>query len=182
MFSYRKELKMSASTQEPMEFVRQLWSNMGFQMPGMVAPTFNPNDLEKQITDLKAVEGWLRMNISMLQMTIQGLEMQHSTLSTVKAFSDTIRSSDGKSAHHGSGPSVGETLQRAALWPWEVMQQVQEGVQQHLEGEVGRAESAAAAVAEAAAKAAAAAAPKTAANANAAPKKATSGKADKKTT
>ena len=32
--------------------------------------------LDKHITDLKAVEGWLRMNLSMLQMTIQSLEMQ----------------------------------------------------------------------------------------------------------
>ncbi|MDR1888596.1 MAG: hypothetical protein LBQ81_04355 [Zoogloeaceae bacterium] len=157
-----------------MEFVRQLWGNMGFAMPGMVTPTFNPNDLEKHITDLKAVEGWLRMNISMLQMTIQGLEMQQTTLSTVKAFSDTLQSSDNAPLSNGDSPSVGETLQRAALWPWEVMQQVQEGVQKHLEEEVGRAESAVAAVTQAAAKTT----PKTAAKT--APHKTTASKTVKK--
>ncbi|GHT92310.1 hypothetical protein FACS1894185_6130 [Betaproteobacteria bacterium] len=157
---------MTASTQQdPMDFFRQLWGGMGFKMPGMVAPTFDPNDLEKQITDLKAVEGWLRMNISMLQMTIQGLEMQHSTLSTVKSFSETIRSSSGNPADDAASdaPSIGDALQRATLWPWEVIQQVQEGVQKHLEEEVERAESTAAAVAKSAPKPAAKATAKKAA-------------------
>ena len=52
----------------------------------MVTPTFDTDELEKRIHDLKAVEGWLRMNLSMLQMTIQGLEMQCSTLSAVRAM------------------------------------------------------------------------------------------------
>ncbi|MBK8318100.1 MAG: hypothetical protein IPL05_05530 [Betaproteobacteria bacterium] len=45
---------------------------------------------------MKAVEGWLRMNLSMLQMTIQGLEMQRTTVSAVqtmgKMASDTAKS------------------------------------------------------------------------------------------
>jgi hypothetical protein len=136
-----------------MEFVRQLWGNMGFTMPGMVAPTFNSNDLEKQITDLKAVEGWLRMNLSMLQMTIQGLEMQQTTLTTVKAVGKMIHSPNGGASEADSSPSVGDTLQRAALWPLEVMQQMQDGLQKHLDEEARaaaeRAESAAAAAAAA---------------------------------
>ncbi len=35
---------------------------------------------------MKAVEGWLRMNLSMLQMTIQGLEMQRTTVSAVQTM------------------------------------------------------------------------------------------------
>lgn len=142
---------MSDSTQDSLGFVRQLWGNLGFKLPGMVAPTFDPNDLEKNIADLKAVEGWLRTNISMLQLTIQGLEMQQSTLSTVKSFSDTIRASGGQSASSGAfgskpdSPSIGDALERAALWPLEVIQQVQEGVQKHLEEEADRAANAAAA-------------------------------------
>ena len=165
---------MTTSTQQdPMNLFRQLWGNMGFKMPGMVAPSFDPDDLEKQITDLKAVEGWLRMNISMLQMTIQGLEMQHSTLSTVKNFSDTIRASNGNPVDDGASdaPSIGDALQRATRWPWEVIQQVHEGQQKHLEEEVDRAENAVAAAAKAAAKSAPKAASKKAAPKAAAAKK-----------
>ncbi|HOI51181.1 MAG TPA: hypothetical protein PLN02_02295, partial [Azonexus sp.] len=70
-----------ASANDPLNFMRNLWSNMGFGLPGMVTPTFDLEELDKRIKDLKAVEGWLRMNLSMLQMTIQGLEMQRSTVS-----------------------------------------------------------------------------------------------------
>ncbi len=79
---------MSAGTPppaDPFEAVKALWGSMGFAMPGMVAPTFDSNELDKRIADMKAVEGWLQMNLSMLQATIQGLEMQRSTLATMRA-------------------------------------------------------------------------------------------------
>ncbi|MDR0736229.1 MAG: hypothetical protein LBF51_05250 [Zoogloeaceae bacterium] len=133
---------MTIPTPDPMEFVRQMWGKLGFTMPGMVTPTFNQPDLEKNIADLRAVEGWLRTNLSMLQMTIQGLEMQKTTLSTVEAVGKIMRQPEGKNAAGTSGAanapqaSIGETLQRATLWPFSMMQQVQEGLQKHLEGEV----------------------------------------------
>lgn len=70
---------------DPFEAVKALWSSMGFAMPGMVAPTFDTGELDKRIADLKAVEGWLQMNLGMLQTTIQGLEMQRSTLAAMHA-------------------------------------------------------------------------------------------------
>lgn len=65
---------------DPLDFVKNLWSNMGFSLPGMVAPTVDTDELGKRIADLKAVEGWLKSNLNLLQMTIQGLEMQRATL------------------------------------------------------------------------------------------------------
>ncbi|MDR1850310.1 MAG: hypothetical protein LBQ75_09750 [Zoogloeaceae bacterium] len=140
-------------SQNPMQFIRSLWSGGGFSLPGMVAPTFSTDDLGKRISDLKAVEGWLRMNLSMLQMTIQGLEMQQTTLSTVEAVGKIVRnSSEGSSApaegkpgftETSEGPTVGETLKRAALWPWDVMQQMQEKIQKHLQEDEKKAKPAA---------------------------------------
>src|SRR5574343_927040 len=81
---------------DPLNFMRNLWGNMGFSLPGMVTPTFDVEELDKRIKDMKAVEGWLHMNLSMLQMTIQSLEMQRTTVSTVQAMgrmaSDAARS------------------------------------------------------------------------------------------
>jgi hypothetical protein len=171
-----------------MEFVRQMWGKLGFTMPGMVTPTFNQPDLEKNIADLRAVEGWLRTNLSMLQMTIQGLEMQKTTLSTVEAVGKIMRQTEGQKAAASPGTaeaqaSIGETLQRATLWPFNMMQQVQEGLQKHLEGEVkAAADRASAAVdrarAATAAAATAASAPKPAAKP--APRKAAAAKSAKK--
>ena len=75
---------------DPLAFLRNMWSGMGVSMPGMVTPTFDVDELDKRIKDMKAVESWLRMNLSMLQMTIQGLEMQRSTVGAVQAMSHLI--------------------------------------------------------------------------------------------
>lgn len=58
---------------------------MGFAMPGMVAPTFDTNELDKRISDLKTVEGWLQMNLNLLQTTISSLELQRNTLAAMQA-------------------------------------------------------------------------------------------------
>jgi hypothetical protein len=117
--------------QDPMEFLRQMWGNMGFSLPGMVTPTFDTLDLSKRITDLKAVEGWLRMNLSMLQMTIQGLEVQNATLTAVQSLGQSAAAA-AATVHEeqNDDPTVGETLQNAALWPWSLMQQVQDQLKQ----------------------------------------------------
>jgi hypothetical protein len=55
-------------------------------MSDMMTPLTNIEELDKRITDLRAVEQWLKLNLSMLQSAIQGLEVQRATLSTLRAF------------------------------------------------------------------------------------------------
>jgi len=95
--------------QDPnMDFMRQMWSNMGFGLPGMVTPTLDVDEITKRITDLRAVEGWLKMNLSMLQMTIQGLEVQGAALSAVRAMSQP-----GENGEMPTNPFA-----NPALWTW----------------------------------------------------------------
>lgn len=59
------------------------------QLPNLghwVAPTFNVEDLEKRIEELKAVHFWLDQNSKALAATIQALEVQKMTLSTLKTM------------------------------------------------------------------------------------------------
>jgi len=107
--------------QDPMEFMRGMWSNMGFSLPGMVTPTLDINELDKRIADLKAVEGWLKMNLNMLQMTTQGLEMQRTTIAAVQAMSQVGQSQEG-----GSEPAGNANPFASAMWPWNLMQQQNE--------------------------------------------------------
>lgn len=114
---------------DPLEFMKGMWSNMGFSLPGMVAPTFDTDEIEKRIHDLKAVEGWLRMNLSMLQMTIQSLEMQRSTLTAVRAMGQMA--AEQGAAKPDDKPAEGNTaFAQAAMWPWNMMQQMQAQMQQ----------------------------------------------------
>jgi hypothetical protein len=59
------------------------------QMPSLsnwVAPTLNPEELEKRIGELKAVHFWLDQNSKALGATIQALEVQKMTLATLKGM------------------------------------------------------------------------------------------------
>ncbi|MDP2134785.1 MAG: hypothetical protein Q8J99_14380 [Sulfuritalea sp.] len=103
---------MSTTPSDPMEFLKSLWGNTGMPLPGLVTPTLDTNELDKRIADLKAVEGWLKTNLGMLQMTIQGLEMQRATLSALQAISQSASSPDAN-ANPFANP---------ALWPWNFMQ------------------------------------------------------------
>jgi hypothetical protein len=80
---------------DTLDFVKNLWGSMnipGAGLPGMSAmsgiasPTLTTDDLDKRIADLKAVESWLNLNLSMLRTTIQTMEVQRSTLSTIKTM------------------------------------------------------------------------------------------------
>jgi hypothetical protein len=63
------------------------------QMPGLgswIAPTLNPEELDKRIDELKAVHFWLEQNSRALAATIQALEVQKMTLATLKGMNITM--------------------------------------------------------------------------------------------
>jgi len=99
---------------DPMEFIKGMWSKMGFNLPGTVTPTLDIKELDKRIANLKAVESWLKMNVNMLQLSIQGMEMQRTTIAAMRSI--------GQSAV-GKGEPGAHPLANVALWPWNLMQQ-----------------------------------------------------------
>jgi len=106
---------------DPMEFLKSMWGNMGFSLPGMVTPTLDTDELSKRITDLKAVEGWLKSNLSLLQMTIQGLEMQRTTLATLQQMSQAAQGNSNSDG--GAGSPEANPFLNPANWqmPWNFM-------------------------------------------------------------
>jgi len=56
------------------------------QLGQWIAPTLDPAELEKRIQDLKTVQFWLEQNSRLLGTTIQALEVQRMTLSTLKSM------------------------------------------------------------------------------------------------
>jgi hypothetical protein len=77
-------------------------------LPSMIAPTLDVEELDKRITDLRAVEQWLNLNLSMLRTTVQSLEVQRNTIATLKSFGGAMLS---------AGPAqVAPTA--AATWPY----------------------------------------------------------------
>ena len=125
------------NTNDPLGFMRNMWGKMGFNLPGMVTPTFDVEELDKRIKDMKAVEGWLRMNLSMLQMTIQGLEMQRSTVSAVQTMGQMASDAAKSMKPEAAAPALvaitpeNAALAGGAMWPWQMMEQMREQMQQH---------------------------------------------------
>jgi len=71
------------------DFLQGLVKNAGSALPNIgqwVAPTLDPEELEKRIEELRTVQFWLEQNARMLGATIQALEVQRMTLSTLKTM------------------------------------------------------------------------------------------------
>jgi hypothetical protein len=87
---------------DTLEFVKNLWGGMG--VPGMSGtgaaplgtPALSVDELDKRITDLKAVESWLNLNLTMLRTSIQALEVQRGTLATLKSMSESMAQAMGQ--------------------------------------------------------------------------------------
>jgi hypothetical protein len=106
---------------DSMELMRKMWGMAGLpgipnpanlasmamrlpqQLPSMVAPTFDVNELEKRIADLRAVEQWLELNASMLRTTIQTLEVQRATIATLKGISGAMLAPLTRSGQRAEG-------------------------------------------------------------------------------
>lgn len=86
---------------DTLEFVKNLWG--GMKIPGMAMPSLSVDEVNKQITDLKAVESWLNVNMSMLRSTIQALEVQSATLAALQTMSSSMNSlAQAGMAHAGT--------------------------------------------------------------------------------
>src|SRR5574337_2133350 len=81
------------------DFLESLVKNAGAAMPGVgqwIAPTVNPEEIDKRIDELRTVQYWLEQNARMLGATIQALEVQRMTLSALKTMNvqmDALRDS-----------------------------------------------------------------------------------------
>jgi hypothetical protein len=76
------------------EFLKNLGQNKTTStsvIPNWVAPTMDPNELDKKIQELKTVQFWLDQNAKALGATIQALEVQKMTLSTLQGMNFNMK-------------------------------------------------------------------------------------------
>lgn len=103
-------LPFSNTVGDSLELMKRMWGMAGLpgipspgnlasmavripqQLPNMLAPTLDVDELEKRISDLRAVEQWLELNAGMLRTAIQSLEVQRATISTLKGIGGAVLS------------------------------------------------------------------------------------------
>jgi hypothetical protein len=89
------------------DFLQNLAKNAGAAMPHIgqwVAPTLDPAELDKRIQELRTVQFWLEQNSRMIATTIQALEVQRMTLSTLKTMN--VQMSDLRDSLKAAAPAA----------------------------------------------------------------------------
>lgn len=84
-------------------------------LPGLsnwVAPTLSVEELDKRINELKTVQYWLEQNVHALKATIQALEVQKMTLSTLQGMN--VRMEDLANAFTRTTASAAAAMRDAA--------------------------------------------------------------------
>ncbi len=98
------------SPQQALEFMQKMWNPLGVPMPGFGMPgapaspsmappvagglpfpnpammfaALDPAEVERKIGELRVVENWLAMSLSMMQMSIKTLELQKASLEAMR--------------------------------------------------------------------------------------------------
>lgn len=108
-----------------LEMMRQTWQSLAGagQLDASVMPPLSLDDLDRRIRELQAVQNWLQLNATMLANTIQGLEIQRSTLTTLKSLA-------GQATPPASGKAADaepDYAQAAGEW-WKLIQQQFDGL------------------------------------------------------
>jgi hypothetical protein len=97
--------------QSALEFMQRMWNPLGMPLPGFPLPgstqappgasaqpaagvpfpnpaamfmTLDPAEVERKIGELRVVENWLAMSLSMMQMSIKTLELQKASLEALR--------------------------------------------------------------------------------------------------
>jgi hypothetical protein len=108
------------------DFLQGLVKNAGSVLPNIgqwVAPTLDPAELDKRIDELRTVQFWLEQNARMLAATIQALEVQRMTLSTLKSMNVQVTDLQASmrvpmpEATEAAAPSKRPGLDEAAATP-----------------------------------------------------------------
>jgi hypothetical protein len=91
------------SPQDAMEFMQKMWNPLGVTMPGFGMPAasavpgampfpnpaamfaaLDPVEIDRKIAELKIIENWLTMSVSMMQMSIKTMELQKASLEAMR--------------------------------------------------------------------------------------------------
>ncbi|MBA2411926.1 MAG: hypothetical protein H0V63_03750 [Burkholderiaceae bacterium] len=132
MSTKRSSLPFANPVGESLDLMKKMWGFAGLpglptpgsltsmaaripQLPSMLAPTLDVDELEKRITDLRAVEQWLELNATILRTTIQSLEVQRATIATLKGLGGAMLPSMFGNPGPASAPPPEVALGLAAM-------------------------------------------------------------------
>ena len=78
-------------------------AGLPFPNPAMMFAALDPAEVERKIGELRVVENWLAMSLSMMQMSIKTLELQKASLEALRGASSPAPAGEGKRASSRGG-------------------------------------------------------------------------------
>jgi hypothetical protein len=96
------------SPQDAMAFMQRMWNPLGVPIPGFgmpqagmpgaavapgvaawpspptMFPALDPAEIDRKIAELRIIENWLTMSVSMMQMSIKTMELQKASLEAMR--------------------------------------------------------------------------------------------------
>lgn len=107
-----------------LEMMRQAWQNMAGagRMDAALMPPMSIEELDRRIRELQTVQNWLQLNATMLANTIQGLEIQRSTVATLKSLADQGLAGVAAAADASASAGGPAYTQAAEEW-WKLVRQ-----------------------------------------------------------
>ena len=117
-------LPFAGTVSDSLDMVRRIWGvtglptllspsgmvqfaqNLPQALPSMIAPTLDVEEIDKRIADLRAVEQWLNLNVSMLHTAIQSLEVQRNTIATLRSFGGAMLTTMSKPGEAAPAPAI----------------------------------------------------------------------------
>lgn len=112
-----------------LEMMRQAWQNMAGagHMDAALMPPLSLEELDRRIRELQTVQNWLQLNATMLANTIQGLEIQRSTVTTLKSLAGQGLAG-AEAAANASAAAGGPTYTQAAEDWWKLIREQFDGL------------------------------------------------------
>jgi hypothetical protein len=112
-----------------LEMMRQAWQNMAGagHMDAALMPPLSLEELDRRIRELQTVQNWLQLNATMLANTIQGLEIQRSTVRTLKSLAGQGLAGAAAATDAAAGASGSDYTQAAEDW-WKLVREQFDGL------------------------------------------------------
>jgi hypothetical protein len=101
-----------------------MWQKMvnpsAYPLQSLMFPVLDPKELDKKISELEAVEHWLKANLNMLQLSIKSLQYQRAMVKGGEKFSSSLKEQKGE--RQAKDKAKGETeIPNPAFWAWSMM-------------------------------------------------------------
>jgi hypothetical protein len=102
-----------------------MWQKMvnpgAYPLQSLMFPVLDPKELERKVSELEAVEHWLKANLGMLQLTIKSLQYQRAMLKGGEKFQEEMAAGNEANKPVPEASAQEAPPDNPAMWAWNMM-------------------------------------------------------------